>query len=82
VCVCESGCACVLWRFRGHFFLFFFSTQTAFSPSHPPEGGKNDHQWQEAAAIKQHLEPASHLGGDATSRPRGFGCSTQSEKPF
>ena len=56
------------------------STQTAFSPSHPPEGEKNDHQWQEAAAIMQHLEPASRSGGDATSRPRGFRCSTQSEK--
>jgi hypothetical protein len=54
------------------FFFFIFSTQTVFPPSHLPKGEKNNHQWQEAAAIKQHLEPASRSGG--------CGCSAQSEK--
>ncbi|XP_077853759.1 uncharacterized protein LOC144340010 isoform X4 [Macaca mulatta] len=43
---------------------------------------KSDRQWQKATAKKHHQEPASCSGVNAEPPPRGFRCSTSSEKPL
>ena len=56
------------------------TTQTAFSPSHPPKKEGRTIINDPGEPHKQHQGPTSRSGENAASLPRGFGCSTRSEK--